>query len=219
MCEDPAQRFTRVNECAAAALVALAGWKTTAGGAKRGEVEGGGGATRADAAVTAVVDAAPPPLRCPEDMVLIPAGRFWMGTEGDGGNADERPRHEVRLEAFCIDRMEVTVARYRACVQAGVCTAATTVNWECIDGAGHRTYDRYCNARYADRDDHPMNCIDWSQAKTFCEWTGHTEGARRLLREAEWENAVRVRAAARIGDTPTVRRDIVGARCASGAQR
>ncbi len=177
----------------AAALVALAAWKTLAGdGAKR--MEGDAGGVRADAA--AVVDAAPV-LRCPDDMVLIPAGRFQMGTEGDGGGSDERPRHEVRLAAFCIDRTEVRVARYRACVAAGVCTAATTANWQNITSADHRTYDRQCNARYPDRDEHPMNCIDWTQARDLLRVVGargiagRPSAPRRLLREAEWEYAAR----------------------------
>ncbi len=44
------------------------------------------------------------------EMVLVPAGEFRMGS--DRGNDDERPVHAVRLDAFWMDRCEVTQAEY-----------------------------------------------------------------------------------------------------------
>src|SRR5262245_6049863 len=38
--------------------------------------------------------------------------------------AAEGPEQKVYLAAFAIDRVEVTVGAYRACVQAGVCSPA-----------------------------------------------------------------------------------------------
>ena len=74
-------------------------------------------------------------------MVSIPAGTFTMGS--NGGFSDERPVHQVELNAFFIDQYEVTVERYAECVSAGKCDAP-------------RTGTRY-NWGKADRQDHPVN--------------------------------------------------------------
>ena len=52
-------------------------------------------------------------------MVYVPAGTFKMGSET--GVDDERPIHDVTLDAFWIDRTEVTNAQYAACVAAKKC--------------------------------------------------------------------------------------------------
>jgi formylglycine-generating enzyme required for sulfatase activity len=103
-------------------------------------------------------------------MVPVPAGEFLMGSE-DGDN-DEKPVHRVYLDAFYIDKYEVTVAEYGRCVQGGRCSTPGT-------GVG-------CNWGQGGREDHPINCVDWNQAETYCEWAG-----KRLPPEAEWERAAR----------------------------
>jgi formylglycine-generating enzyme required for sulfatase activity len=103
-------------------------------------------------------------------QVLVPAGVFIMGSEE--GDADEKPAHQVSLGSYYIDQHEVTVAQYRACVEAGACSeplSATLCNWQ---GAAE--------------DDHPINCIRWAEAHAYCQWAG-----LRLPTEAEWEKAAR----------------------------
>ena len=106
-------------------------------------------------------------------MALIPAGTFWMGSPEGSGQANEHPQHRVSVAAFCMDRTEVTVDAYAACVSSGTCAPATN-------------YDYYCNANFSDRGNHPINCVDWTQADVYC-----TSRGGRLPTEEEWEYAAR----------------------------
>lgn len=103
-------------------------------------------------------------------MVGVPAAEFWMGFPAGRSWANEQPQHLVRLDGYCIDRTEVTAARYAACVAAGRCTAAGT-------GAS-------CNAGVAEHGTHPINCVVWAQARTYCQVQGGD-----LPSEAQWELA------------------------------
>ncbi len=117
----------------------------------------------------------------------IPGGAFWMGSAEGEGEADERPQRRVTLSAFCIDRTEVTVAAYRACVGAGGCTPApSTVNVSNYSPEDARFWSQFCNAGRDDVDSHPINCVDWAQADGYCRWRGGS-----LPTEAQWEYAAR----------------------------
>jgi formylglycine-generating enzyme required for sulfatase activity len=120
---------------------------------------------------------------CPPGMVLVPGAKFRMGSaEGADTPYDETPMYEESVDSFCIDVIEVTVRAYSACQ---VCEQAPmTVELEEITPNG-RAFDRpFCNG--ADKEDHPINCISWNQAKRYCE-----EQGKRLPTEAEWELAAR----------------------------
>jgi len=123
--------------------------------------------------------------RGPEPMVRIPAGTFRMGAED--GDEDERPPHEVRLGAFELDRTEVTVQAYGACVEAGGCAAPEpTVLWDGLLEAARDFYSEFCNWGAPGRVHHPMNCVSWREARRYCAWSG-----KRLPTEEEWERAAR----------------------------
>lgn len=111
------------------------------------------------------------------NMVVIPGGTFNMGcSKGDKFcETDEKPTIQVSVPVFLIDTKEVTVAEFRSCVSSGNCNAPKT-----------HGRNKYCNYDAPKRDSHPVNCIDWADAQTYCTLQG-----KRLPREAEWEKAAR----------------------------
>ncbi len=102
-------------------------------------------------------------------MVLVPAGEFTMGSEQ--GDEDERPVHRVYLDAFYLDKVEVTNARF-AKFSASVMSEPPWgfANQEAPIKKG----------------DQPVQWVNWMEATAYCAWVG-----KRLPTEAEWEKAAR----------------------------
>ncbi|HZF54067.1 MAG TPA: SUMF1/EgtB/PvdO family nonheme iron enzyme [Polyangiaceae bacterium] len=122
---------------------------------------------------------------CPPDMVFIRGGAFLMGS--NEGKEDERPVHRVEVRPFCLDRTEVTMRAYTACVVEGACSSAeATVTWSGISPEVRALESSFCLAYISDRVDHPINCIDWNQADKYCR-----ARKKRLPAEDEWELAAR----------------------------
>jgi len=96
---------------------------------------------------------------------------------GDADTASLRaqPPHMVTLSAYCMDLTEVTVAAYRGCTS---CTAPTagTAGFPGNNG----------NWGVTGRDNHPVNLVDWNQARAYCQSRGGD-----LPTEAQWEYAAR----------------------------
>jgi formylglycine-generating enzyme required for sulfatase activity len=102
-------------------------------------------------------------------MVFVPDGKFFRGSLDDVRVTAESPQSEVHLDAYYIDRTEVTVAQYRKfCVATKRATPASP-NWGWL---GH--------------DNHPIVNVSWNDATAYATWAG-----KALPTEAQWEKAAR----------------------------
>ena len=115
------------------------------------------------------------------DMVDVPAGRHAIGATADGFAYDnERPRHEVELEAFRIDRTPVTNGAYVEFLDAE--GGEPPMYWE-RDGEGG--WVRTAMGRTDPVDPAlPVIHVSWNEADAFARWAG-----KRLPTEFEWEAA------------------------------
>ncbi|MEE2643413.1 MAG: SUMF1/EgtB/PvdO family nonheme iron enzyme [Myxococcota bacterium] len=115
------------------------------------------------------------------EWATIQGGSFMMGSNDPAHPDQERPVHEVTLQAFEITRSEVTVAQYRACVEAGVCSPPRCDDSDVYEGVV------ICNWSQG-RETHPINYVSWTRMREFGAWVGAD-----LPSEAQWEFAARSR--------------------------
>jgi len=167
-------------------LAAAGGAALVLGRAPAAEPEATSSQPPASAAPSAIA-AAPAAPSCPDDMVLVPAGQYFMGSDDADAPNNEKPSHNVTLNAVCMDLYEVTAKKYKACSDMGKCRRANAGNdWPNIRPADRKAYDPLCTFGSEEKADHPINCVSWEMADTFCKAQG-----RRLPTEAEWEYSTR----------------------------
>lgn len=117
----------------------------------------------------------PPAFRCPEGAALL-----------------ARPEtRDTEAQTFCLDRLEVSAAAYAQCVSAGSCRAPRRESAlpDVVLRAGARkrastALAAQCNAGASGRGQHPMNCVTFNEAESYCNWRGG-----RLPSDAEWSFA------------------------------
>ncbi len=105
------------------------------------------------------------------EMILIPEGVFTRGA--DSGGFDEKPQQEIYLDAFYVDKYEVTVESYNKFRRAANYVEPTVPFFQ----GDHSILQ---TPKF------PGVGVSWLDAVKYCKWAG-----KRLLTEAEWEKAAR----------------------------
>jgi eukaryotic-like serine/threonine-protein kinase len=183
------------------AVVALAAggvgaYRLFAGGATAGPTSAptSSAVVAISAAPPASASAAPPRrTTCPDDMVLVPGGKFFMGSDEEAFKLWQ-PAHKVTLDTFCVDVYEVTAGDYKACSDMGECKRPDLIpNYPKADGVTEDQHEKnrtvqseLCNFGKDDKARHPINCVSWFLADAYCKYK-----KKRLPTEAEWEYAAR----------------------------
>lgn len=150
----------------------------------------------------------------PGKWVVIPAGKFVMGSRDDDKDADdvERPQHTIEIPYdYRIARYPVTNAEFRAFVQAkGRKTTAEvkgtsrarykkTGKWQDVKGADWQ-HPEGPESNLEGRDEHPVVHISWEDARAYCDWLTQVLRADKTIAvgetvalptETEWEKAAR----------------------------
>ena len=124
------------------------------------------------------------------EMVLVPAGEFWMGSDASDRQADdsEKPKHKVYLDAYYFDKYGVTNAQSKAFMdgkgyERRELWSAAGWQWRSQNNM-IRPY--YWNVTRWNESRQPVVGVSWYEADAFCRFAG-----KRLPTEAEREKAAR----------------------------
>ncbi len=136
---------------------------------------------------------------CPE-LVVVPPGEFMMGTPVSDREVDlsrgEGPQVKINIDyAFAVGRTEVTHDQFNTFVEA----TSHEPDKLCRVWSDEIGFNNDPDANWLDRrqprrvrDDHPVGCVSWNDAKAYVAWLAQITNKRyRLLSEAEWEYAAR----------------------------
>ncbi|MHC6201859.1 SUMF1/EgtB/PvdO family nonheme iron enzyme [Breznakiellaceae bacterium SP9] len=151
----------------------------------------------------------------PADMVRIQGGTFMMGSpSSEAGRDSDEVQHRVTVSGFSIEKYEVTVANFRAFVQAtGYRTDAETSGGAYVWIGSEwvmKADANWKNPYFTQTENSPVTCVSWNDAVNYCNWKSRQEGLTpaytingtnvtwnrsangyRLPTEAEWEYACR----------------------------
>lgn len=119
-----------------------------------------------------------------DNMALIPAGEFQMGSNDAEAYGDEHPIHAVFLDAFYIDKHPVTNGKYKKFVDENPQWSKQDIP----DKFGDVDYLKHWrgNSFPINQAEHPVINVSWYAAMAYAQWVG-----KRLPTEAEWEKAAR----------------------------
>ncbi|MZH04243.1 MAG: formylglycine-generating enzyme family protein [Nitrospinae bacterium] len=106
-------------------------------------------------------------------MVYFPEGEFEMGSPTGQGKKNEHPQHKVYLNAFYLDKYEVTFSDFEVYLESNLDKYPTITGW----------IDRKARPDMLDK---PIFGLQWKRCRNYCAWRG-----KRMPTEAEWERAAR----------------------------
>ena len=130
-------------------------------------------------------------------MVVIPAGRFLMGSpKGEPERQDDERQHEVEVAVFAIGKYAVTVGQFKRFVEAKGYRTEAEEGGGCYYWTGSEWKQdpdkNWHNPGFSQTDNHPVVGVSWNDAIVYAAWLGEQTGQQyRLPTEAEWEYACR----------------------------
>jgi formylglycine-generating enzyme len=140
----------------------------------------------------------------PTGMAFIPAGEFLMGDSFDEGDSDEHPVHAVYVNAFFMDRHEVTNQQYAralnwALAQGNLITVTNGVVYKPNSGTTFPFCDTTTSSQnsritwngasfgiVAGREDHPMVQVSWYGAAAYANWRSAMEARTPSYDTSTW---------------------------------